>query len=92
MTGDVAIAHNTASRSGGGVYLSNSELYCQLKSTFKLLITLQDTTEDGSMPLAQLSEPRQRPIHILEQSYTLLATLQERVAAYHWKPMPNFTF
>ena len=36
VTSDVTIAHNTASRSGGGVHLSNSELYCQQKSIFEL--------------------------------------------------------
>ena len=36
MNGNVTIAHNTATRNGGGVYLSTSELYCQQKSTFEL--------------------------------------------------------
>ena len=37
MSGDVTIAHNTATGNGGGVYLSTSELNCQLKSDFVLL-------------------------------------------------------
>ena len=43
VNGDVTVAHNTASKSGGGVYLLNSELYCQRKSTFTLL---NNTAED----------------------------------------------
>ena len=34
VNGDVTTAHNTATASGGGVYLSTSELNCQQKSTF----------------------------------------------------------
>ena len=34
MNGDVTIAHNNATRNGGGVYLSTSELICQQKSIF----------------------------------------------------------
>ena len=34
MTGDATIAHNTATRDGGGVYLPNSELNCKQKSAF----------------------------------------------------------
>ena len=36
VNGEVIIAHNTAARNGGGVYLSNSELNCQKRSTFVL--------------------------------------------------------
>ena len=36
VNGDVTVAHNTATRNGGGVYLSTSELNCQQKSTFVL--------------------------------------------------------
>ena len=36
VNGDVTIAHNTATGSGGGVYLSTSELSCQEESTFVL--------------------------------------------------------
>ena len=36
VNGDVTLAHNTANRNGGGVYLSNSELNCQRKSTFEV--------------------------------------------------------
>ena len=36
VNGNVTIAHNTATGNGGGVYLSNSELNCQQKSTFVL--------------------------------------------------------
>lgn len=32
VSGNVTIAHNSASGTGGGVYLSTSELNCQLKS------------------------------------------------------------
>ena len=35
VNGNVTIAHNTATRNGGGVYLSTSELNCQQKSTFE---------------------------------------------------------
>ena len=34
--GNVTLAHNTATGSGGGIYLSGSELNCQRKSTFIL--------------------------------------------------------
>ena len=37
LNGNVTIAHNTAVRNGGGVYLSNSELSCRQGSTFKLV-------------------------------------------------------
>ena len=37
VNGNVTIAHNTATRNGGGVYLSNSELNCHQKSTFELI-------------------------------------------------------
>ena len=37
VNGDVTVAHNTAARNGGGVYLTTSELNCQQKSTFVLL-------------------------------------------------------
>ena len=36
VKGNVTIAHNTATGNGGGVYLSTSELKCQLNSTFIL--------------------------------------------------------
>ena len=36
VNGRVTIAHNIATRNGGGVYLSNSELICQQKSTLAL--------------------------------------------------------
>ena len=36
MNGNVTIAHNTATRNGGGIYLSTSELNCQQKSNFVL--------------------------------------------------------
>ena len=36
VNGNVTLAHNTATGSGGGVYLSSSELNCQQKSTFVL--------------------------------------------------------
>ena len=36
VNGDVTIAHVTANRNGGGIYLSNSELNCQRKSTFEV--------------------------------------------------------
>ena len=37
MNGNVTIAHNTATGNGRGVYLSNSEFNCQLKSSFELI-------------------------------------------------------
>ena len=36
VNGNVTIEHNTATRNGGGVYLLNSELNCQWKSTLVL--------------------------------------------------------
>ena len=36
VNGNVSIAHNTATRNGGGVYLATSELNCQQMSTFVL--------------------------------------------------------
>ena len=36
VNGNVTIAHNTATRNGGGVYLSTSELKCPHQSTFVL--------------------------------------------------------
>ena len=36
VSGNVTIAHNTATGNGGGVHLSTSEINCQLKSTFVL--------------------------------------------------------
>ena len=36
LNGHVVIAHNTATRNGGGVYLSTSELNCQRNSNFTL--------------------------------------------------------
>ena len=33
--GEVSIAHNRATRNGGGIYLSNSELNCQRRSTLR---------------------------------------------------------
>ena len=36
VNGNVTIAHNTANRNGGGVYLSTSELNCQQRSIFVL--------------------------------------------------------
>ena len=36
VNGNVTIAHNAATRNGGGVYLSTSELNCQQKSIFVL--------------------------------------------------------
>ena len=37
VSGNVTVAHNMVSRNGGGVYLADSELICQDKSTFILL-------------------------------------------------------
>ena len=37
VNGNVTIAHNTATRNGGGIYLSNSEFKCQPKSSFELI-------------------------------------------------------
>ena len=36
VNGDITLAHNTATGNGGGVYLSNSELNCQQRSTVVL--------------------------------------------------------
>ena len=37
VNGNLTIAYNTATRNGGGVYLSNSEFNCQPKSSFELI-------------------------------------------------------
>ncbi len=50
VNGDVAIAHNTATGNGGGVYLSTSELNCQQKSTFILQNNTAEHRGGGSTP------------------------------------------
>ena len=54
MTGDATIAHNTATRDGGGVYLPNSELNCEQKSAF---VPLNNTATHKGEELLQLLVP-----------------------------------
>ena len=36
ITGNTLISHNTATRNGGGVYVSQSEIFCQPGSSLRL--------------------------------------------------------
>ena len=69
VNGDVTLAHNTANETGGGVYLSNSELNCRQKSTFVLW---NNTAVHKGGGLHAISAHPLRQLHPLHGTSTLV--------------------